>query len=108
MLGVRHLGAAWVLLGGAMVNSCAPPAEAPVRRTVSLRIRGTPAQASVVVDDEVVGQLDFVSRHGVALPIGPHRLTVEARGYFPWDRAVEAVDGSPPIAFEVALVPIPD
>jgi hypothetical protein len=78
------------------------------RPTVSLRMRGTPAEAAVIIDEETVGQLDFVAAHGVALPLGVHHVTVKANGYFPWDRQVEAKEGSPPIRLDVALTPVPD
>jgi PEGA domain len=84
------------------------PAKEPAARTVSLRLRGTPAEASVIVDDETLGSLDFVSAHGVALPPGLHHLTVKAPGYFPWDLEIQAKEGSRPMAFEVALTPVPD
>jgi hypothetical protein len=67
-----------------------------------------PADATVVVDDETLGSLDFVAAHGVALPPGVHHVTVKAPGYFPWDHEVEAKEGSPPLAFQVALTPVPD
>ncbi|HEY8041171.1 MAG TPA: PEGA domain-containing protein [Polyangiaceae bacterium] len=86
---------------------CTPP-QSPPRPTVSLRMAGTPAEAAVLVDDEAIGQLDFVAAHGVALPPGVHHVTVKAQGYFPWDREVQAKEGSPPIRLQVALVPVPD
>ncbi|HXN31745.1 MAG TPA: PEGA domain-containing protein [Polyangiaceae bacterium] len=84
------------------------PAKEPNRPTVSLRIRGGPPAATVVIDDEPLGSLEFVAAHGVALPPGIHHVTVTARGYFPWDREVDARLGAAPIALEVALTPIPD
>ena len=80
-----------------------PPAPA---RTVSLRMRGGPPEATVTIDDIFVGRLDLVAARGVALPPGPHRITVEAAGFFPSDRVVEAKDA--PVRVDVALVPIPD
>jgi hypothetical protein len=62
----------------------------------------------VFVDDESIGQLDFVHAHGVALPLGVHHVTVTAEGYLPWDREVEAKSGAGPIQLEVALVAVPD
>ena len=93
----------WVALS----TACAP-AEAPAVPTVSLRLAGAPADATVTVDDEPIGTLDFVAAHGVALPPGTHRVTVRARGYFPWDREVQARPGSPPIRLTAALEPVPD
>jgi hypothetical protein len=62
--------------------------------------------ASVTIDDQDVGSLRRVSKHGVALPQGRHRLTVEKQGYFPFDRFVDAA--GPPVTVDVKLEPIPD
>lgn len=96
--------AAAVALGG---SGCAP-AEAPARPTVSLRMHGTPGDATVVIDDQAMGTLDLVTAHGVALPPGVHHITVKADGYFPWDREVDAKLGSGIVRLEVALMPVPD
>jgi hypothetical protein len=82
------------------------PAVAPRGRTVSLRMRGSPPSATVTVDDVLVGPLDVVSARGVALPRGPHRVSVEAPGYLPWDRVVDALDA--PVVLDVRLAPTPD
>ncbi len=58
--------------------------------------------------DAVVGRLDLVSARGVALPVGPHRVSVEAPGYLPWDKLVEAREGAGPVRLEVRLVATPD
>jgi hypothetical protein len=71
-------------------------------------MQGTPPDAVVIIDEEAVGSLDFIAAHGVALPPGVHQVTVKARGYFPWDREVQATLGGPPLRLEVALVPVPD
>jgi hypothetical protein len=84
------------------------PAQSPAGPTVSLRMRGTPADATVVIDDEAIGMLDFVAAHGVALPPGVHHVTVKALGYLPWDREVTAEIGAAPILLSVALMPVPD
>jgi len=84
------------------------PAKAPSQATVSLRIGGTPASATVIIDEETLGTLDFVAAHGVALPPGMHHVTVNAPGYFPSDTAVDAQPGSAPVALQIALVPVPD
>ena len=89
------------------MTACAP-AEAPAVPTISLRLGGGPAEATVIVDDQPIGTLDFVAAHGVALPPGVHHITVQARGYFPWDREVQARPGSPPIRLTATLEPIPD
>src|SRR5258708_32682831 len=88
-------------------GACADP-HTPVRPTVSLRMQGTPPEALVIVDEEAVGQLDFIALHGVALPPGGQHVPVKARGFFPWDKEVEAKPGGPPIELEVTLLPVPD
>ena len=85
--------------------ACGPPREP---RTVSLRMAGAPRSATVTIDDQLVGTMEVVAARGVALPPGAHRVSVEAPGYFPWDRIVEAKEGQGPIRVEVRLVPIPD
>ncbi len=84
------------------------PAKSVAAQTISLRMRGQPPTATVIIDDEPLGSLEFVSAHGVALPPGVHHLTVHAQGYFTWDRAIDAKPGSGPIVLEVALTQVPD
>ena len=98
------LGAMLLALG---LPACRPPLVAATPK-VSLRMAGTPADATVVIDDEVVGSLDLVAAHGLALPVGVLHVTVKASGFFPWDREVKAVEGQAPIRLEVALMPVPD
>ncbi len=79
------------------------------RPAVSLKFQskpGTPADASVYIDEEYIGPLGYVAAHGVRLPLGQHRITVQRTGYFPWDRLVEA--DRKPILLQVQLVPVPD
>ncbi|HEY8077386.1 MAG TPA: PEGA domain-containing protein [Labilithrix sp.] len=77
-------------------------------KTVSMRMGGTPPNASVTIDDQFVGTLELVSARGVALPAGTHHVTVEAAGYLPWDKVVEAHEGDAPMRLDVKLVPVPD
>lgn len=80
-----------------------------VRSAVSLNIEpepGTPADASVIINEEFVGLLGFVAARGVRLPEGEHRITVEREGYFPWDTIV--VSDRKPIHLRVRLRRIPD
>jgi hypothetical protein len=84
--------------------ACAPSAPP----TTSLRVTGAPDEAMVTIDDQVLGPLSYVRARGVALPPGKHRVTVEAPGYFPIDRIVEAGEGQPPIELDLRLDPIPD
>jgi hypothetical protein len=68
--------------------------------------KGTPRDASVFVDEEFIGLLGYVAAHGVRLPEGEHRLTVERDGYFPLDQIL--ISDREPIALRVRLTPIPD
>jgi hypothetical protein len=75
-------------------------------QTVPLRLRGTPPDATVTIDDQRVGSLALVAARGLRVLPGRHRITVEAAGYLPFDVAVDAKDESVPV--EVNLVAIPD
>ena len=75
-------------------------------RSVSLRMRGGPARATVTIDDRLVGPLDLVAARGVALAPGKHRVSVEAEGYIPWDREIVATEA--PVVLDVMLEPVPD
>lgn len=77
-------------------------------KTVSLRVASStgPSNASVTIDDIFVGTLDVVSKRGVGVPPGIHHVTVEAAGFLPWDKRVEATDA--PLLLDVKLTPIPD
>jgi hypothetical protein len=80
-----------------------------VRAAVSLSLqRGerTPRDASVLIDEQYIGPLSYVAAHGVRLPVGTHRITVQKQGYFPWDRLVEA--DRDPIFLNVELERVPD
>ena len=87
------------------VLACGPAREP---KTVSLRMIGSPPNASVTIDDQFVGSLAVVQARGVALPPGQHRISVEAAGFFPHDQIVEAQEGAAPMRVEVKLTPIPD
>lgn len=100
------LGAvAGVAFAVAFAAGCGP-ARSP-QRHASLRVVGTPPNASVVVDDVYVGTLELVAAHGVAVPPGVHRVSVEAPGYFPADHLVDA-QPSRPARLEVALEKEPE
>lgn len=77
-------------------------------QTVSLRLDANVDEASVTVDDQLLGSAAFVEKRGVALPVGQHRVTVERPGYFPYDELVEAKEGQAPIVLKVELEKVPD
>jgi hypothetical protein len=72
----------------------------------SLRVGGAPPDASVTIDDQYIGTFAHVAAHGVAMPPGKHRITVEKPGYFPWDRLVEGQGTL--MKLDVALTKIPE
>ena len=90
----------------ATAGAACMPAASPSGPTVSLRMHGTPAMATVTIADQYVGPLQVVAARGVALPRGQHRISVEAPGYLPWDRLVEAKEE--PVRLELQLVPVPE
>jgi hypothetical protein len=93
-----------LVLSLAACRQSAPP-------TTSLRFTPAPEApkfARVVVDDQPLGSLDFVTKRGVALPPGKHRITIEADGYLPWDQEVDAGDSGGLIKLDVKLVKRPD
>jgi hypothetical protein len=96
-----------VLAVAALALAACGPAV-PVAKTVSLRMVGTPPDARVTIDDQIVGPLSVVAAHGVALPPGAHRVTVEAPGYFPSDQVVEAKPGQGPIQLQITLLAVPE
>ena len=96
------------LVGLLYVLGACQPAKSASQPTVSLRMRGTPPSATVIIDEEALGTLEFVAAHGVALPPGTHHVTVKAPGYFPSDIAVDAQLSSGPVALQIALIPVPD
>ena len=87
--------------------ACGAPGNG-AKATTSLRMTGSPADARVVVDDQIVGTLDMVRVRGVAMPPGNHRVSVEREGFFPFDTIVEAKEGEKVVNVEAKLVPIPD
>lgn len=105
---VTHGRLFFAVTGTSLLLGACAPAKDPRPPTTSLRLRGSPPDAIVIVDDQTLGTLDYVQAHGVAMPPGLHHITVKARSYFPWDREVHATPGSPPVALQVALTPIPE
>ena len=98
-------GLAVVLSTSAAVVACRPAAEP---RTVSMHMVGSPANASVTIDDIFVGRLDIVAARRVAHPVGTQRLSVGAPGYHTGVQIVEAKEGAGPVRLEVRLVATPD
>lgn len=92
-----------ILLGAC--PGCGPQPRAAVSMSMAYA-KGTPADASVSIDEQYIGPLGYVAAHGVRLPEGQHRISVTKTGFFPWDRLVTA--GTQPVKLDVTLEPIPD
>ena len=106
----------WLSLLGAIGFLCAivlaacPGCQSPVYAAFSLKMdyaKRTPADASVVIDEQYVGPLGYVAAHGVRLRTGEHRVSVTKTGFFPYDRLIVKND-SEPLKLDVVLEPIPD
>ncbi len=67
--------------------------------------RGTPEDALVIVDEEIVGPLGYVARRGVRVSTGEHRVSVQKEGYFPWDALVTADRGQVRLAVKLERIP---
>jgi hypothetical protein len=92
-----------------MLGACGNAESASSSRGVSVRLRGGPPNASVTVDDLLIGPLDVVQARGFAVAPGKHHVSVEANGYFPRDVVVDARgDEKAPLVLDVALTPVPD
>ena len=104
----RRLAAPLLALG--LTAATLPACQSSVgRAAVSLHLnrdRATPKDAGVWIDEEYLGPLTYVVIHGVRLPVGRHRITVQKAGYFPWDR--EVVADRDAITLDIVLEPIPD
>jgi hypothetical protein len=89
------------------LTACGPSLTG--QAAVSLKVQRspeTPKNASVSIDETYIGPLSIVAAHGVRIPVGTHRITVEKDGYFPFDRLVTADRDD--ILLTVKLEPIPD
>jgi hypothetical protein len=101
--------AVMLVVAAVLTFACAGnDARTPKAPTVSFRLTGSPSDASVTIDDMLVGRLDVVSAHGVALPIGVHHVSVEAPGYFAWDREIDARSRDTPVKLDATLARIPE
>jgi len=98
--------AALALLLVLSLTSCQAGAGRPAVSLSLAHSAKSPRDAAVLIDEEYIGPLGYVSARGVRLPAGKHRISVEKPGYFPWDRLVEA--STAPIQLNVELEPIPD
>lgn len=91
------------LLLALALTACGPPATYAVHFQ---RAAKTPGNASVIVDEQYIGPLNYVAAHGIRVEAGEHRISIEKDGYFPYDQRVEAEGGT--IQLNVELTPIPD
>lgn len=77
-------------------------------KTTSLRIDGNVDDASVTIDDQLVGSVKVIEKRGVALPPGRHRISIEKPGFFPHDQLVDVKEGDPTVSLKIELERIPD
>ena len=90
-----------------LASACGPSLTGSAAVTLKVqRSPETPKNASVSIDEQYIGPLNIVASHGVRLPVGTHRITVEKDGYFPYDQLVTA--DREDIRLVVKLEPVPD
>ena len=94
-----------VAVAVALLSGCAGDLKAAVSLKV-VRSPDSPRDASVSIDEQYIGPLSIVAAHGVRLPVGEHRISVEKSGYFPFDSLVRADRDD--IVLSVKLEPVPD
>src|SRR5260221_1800269 len=69
----------------ALVLAACPGCASGPQAAFSLKMdyeKATPADASVVIDEQYVGPLGYVAAHGVRLRLVEHRGSVTQPGYF--------------------------
>jgi hypothetical protein len=88
-----------------LLSGCSGDLKAAVSLKLA-RSPETPRDASVIIDEQYIGPLGYVAAHGVRLPVGEHRISVEKNGYFPFDRLVKA--DREDVRLDVKLEPVPD
>ncbi|HSU39073.1 MAG TPA: hypothetical protein VLJ38_05880 [Polyangiaceae bacterium] len=94
-----------VAIAVALLSGCAGDLKAAVSLKV-VRSPETPRDASVIIDEQYIGPLGIVAAHGVRLPVGEHRISIEKSGFFPFDSLVRADRDD--IVLPVKLEPVPD
>lgn len=70
------------------------------------RTQSAPASALVYIDGQYIGKLGYVAKHGVRLPEGRHRISVEKNGYYPYDTLV--VSDRKALHVTVEMLRLPD
>ena len=92
-----------LLMVGVLGCHASPPIRIPVA------FAGSPPDAYVTIDETYCCTLAEAARHGLPLPAGKHRITVEKAGYFPWDTIVDVIpDPSERIRVEAEMTRIPE
>jgi hypothetical protein len=94
----RALVLALLVLGCAKAGSVAPE---PAR----LKVKATPAAASVYIDGHYFGRATVLSHEPKALAPGVHLMTVQADDHFPHDMELNLPPGL--TTLEVELRPVP-
>lgn len=84
---------------------CYGPSTPGTGTDARLRIRTTPENARVRVDDAAVLDGRVTAAEPVRLSVGRHLVTVEASGYFPHDLALDLPSGETTV--DVRLRPLP-
>jgi hypothetical protein len=70
-----------------------------------VHVHGTPEDARVVIDDVFIGTLKSISAAPLELRTGPHVISIESTGFFPYD--VSLAVKQTPVDVPVALQRMP-
>lgn len=91
-------------LGVCLLAACGG-VQRPKPAVAELRTLVEPATARVQVDEQFVGAARVLAQRPARLKPGPHRLTIEAPGYFPHDMELDLRPGVTKV--ELKLRPVP-
>ncbi len=102
----RGSAALLCLLMLALIASCGGAQKVDTGPRGTLRFEGSPADASIEVDETRLGPLHMFRERGLLLRPGPHRVIVRAPNHFPEYRIVE-IEENKTVVLKIELRPIP-
>jgi hypothetical protein len=93
------------LFGGVCLSCGARSPSAQALGTV--RFKGSPANADLVVDERSIGPVNMFETSGILLKAGSHRVVLRAAGYFTEYRIVDVAPQTVS-QIEITLRPVPE
>jgi len=92
-------------IAGLVAAGCPAPPEAPAPPTGGLIVEGTPPDANLTVNEQLLGPIRMFNPTPMPLQPGTWRVEVSAPGWFPWYGEVEV--GTEVVTIRVDLRPVP-